>query len=46
MYKLVIFDLDGTLADTIEEIASCGNRSRIASLKGFESYRYKEFAGE
>jgi len=27
MYKLAIFDLDGTLANTIETIARCGNRA-------------------
>lgn len=47
MKKAVIFDLDGTLADTIESITFCGNRA-LAKF-GFPAYTeadYKYFVGD
>lgn len=47
MKKAVIFDLDGTLANTIESITFCGNRA-LARF-GFPSYgeeEYKYFVGD
>lgn len=41
-YKLVIFDLDGTLLDTIEDLAEAVNhalRKRGLPLHGLEEYR-------
>lgn len=46
-YKAVIFDLDGTLADSVESIAYTANRALAAfGFKGFETERFKEFAGD
>ncbi len=45
-YKLVIFDLDGTLLDTIGDIAAAGNHT--LEVMGFPRYpeeRYKHFVG-
>ncbi|SCP98397.1 phosphoglycolate phosphatase [Anaerobium acetethylicum] len=47
MYKLFIFDLDGTLADTVESIAYSANRSiEEAGFVPHEVCRYREFAGD
>lgn len=46
-YKAVIFDLDGTLLDTLEDIGTAVNRVLIR--KGFPSHPinlYREFVGE
>lgn len=49
MRKAVIFDLDGTLADTLQSIAFCANRALADfGFRGFygeESKRYKRFVG-
>lgn len=47
MYKLVIFDLDGTLADTLGDLAYSGNAA-LAQF-GFEPHdtdRYRYFVGD
>lgn len=47
MYKACIFDLDGTLADSVESIANSANNAIMEF--GFEPNtveRYKEFAGD
>ena len=47
MYKLFIFDLDGTLADTVESIACSGNLAIAeAGFAPLEVSRYREFAGD
>lgn len=47
MYKLVIFDLDGTLADTIESMAKAGNKTlERLGLQGRPDKEYKYFAGD
>lgn len=47
MYKGCIFDLDGTLADTLEALAYCTNLALEAvGLKPNEIYMYKKFAGD
>lgn len=46
MYKCVIFDLDGTLLNTLEDLASVGNR--VLEKMGFpqhETEKYKYFVG-
>lgn len=46
MMKAVIFDLDGTLLDTIEDIAdSCNAALAEEGLSGFSVDRYKLFVG-
>ena len=47
MKKAVIFDLDGTLADTIASITYCGNLalSRFG-LSSFGEEDYKRFVGD
>ena len=47
MKKAVIFDLDGTLADTIASITHCGNLalSRFG-LPSFQEEDYKRFVGD
>jgi phosphoglycolate phosphatase len=43
MYKLVIFDLDGTLADTLESMATAGNEMLITCglhERAVEEYKY------
>jgi len=45
--KAVVFDLDGTLSDTIESIAYCGNTAlNQFGLKSFEARDYQYFAGD
>lgn len=47
MYKAILFDLDGTLLDTIGDIARCANQA-LASL-GYPTHseaRYKELVGD
>lgn len=45
--KAVIFDLDGTLADTLESIAYCTNRALAAyGFAPFSTERYKYFVGD
>ncbi len=45
--KAVIFDLDGTLSDSILSIAYCANRAlEKFGLKPFETDRYKYFVGD
>ena len=47
MKKAVIFDLDGTLANTIESLTYCGNRAlRKFGLPEFEEADYKYFVGD
>ena len=47
MYKAAIFDLDGTLADTIESIAAACNKTlRECGLMEIETERYKYYAGD
>ena len=47
MKKAVIFDLDGTLADTIASIAWCGNRALARfGLPSFTEAEYKCFVGD
>lgn len=47
MYKACIFDLDGTLADTIESIAHCCNEALArVGLPAQEVNSYKQFAGD
>lgn len=46
-YKAVIFDLDGTLLDTLEDLASSGNR--VLAQLGYPphpSHAYKYFVGD
>ena len=45
--RAVVFDLDGTLSDTIVSIAYCANRAlEKFGLQGFETDRYKYFVGD
>jgi len=47
MYKACIFDLDGTLADTIESISHCSNEALArVGLPPQEADSYKQFAGD
>ncbi|HJA92838.1 MAG TPA: HAD family hydrolase [Candidatus Eisenbergiella merdipullorum] len=47
MKKAVIFDLDGTLADTIASITYCGNLALAQfGLPSFQEADYKYFAGD
>lgn len=47
MYKAVIFDLDGTLLDTISDIADSVNAALGSSgYKGFTESEYKYFVGK
>lgn len=47
MKKAVIFDLDGTLADTIESLTYCGNRAlKKYGFREFEGEDYKYFVGD
>lgn len=46
-YKAILFDLDGTLLDTLEDIANAMNR--VLDQKGFSTHRldaYRYFVGE
>ena len=46
MIKFVVYDLDGTLLDTLSTITYYGNKTMEHSgLNGFESDRYKRFVG-
>lgn len=46
MYKLVVFDLDGTLLDTLGDLAAAGNYALARmGLSAHESERYKYFVG-
>ncbi len=40
-YRAVIFDLDGTLADTLEDIAD--NMNRVLAEKGFPTHEYDAY---
>lgn len=45
--KAAIFDLDGTIVDTLESIALAGNRMLIeCGLEAIEKEKYKYFAGD
>lgn len=47
MYKVAIFDLDGTLTDTLESIAVAGNKTlENVGLKARSIEEYKYFAGD
>ncbi len=47
MKKAVIFDLDGTLADTLESIARCTNRAMgDFGLPPLETERFRRFVGD
>ena len=47
MYKACIFDLDGTLADSLESLAYCTNLAlKAVGLKPNPVYMYKKFAGD
>lgn len=47
MKKAVVFDLDGTLSDSLVSIAYCANRALEAfGLQAFENDRYKYFVGD
>lgn len=46
MIKLVVFDLDGTLADTLRDLAEAMNFAlRSEGLEGYEVERYRTFVG-
>lgn len=46
MIKLVVFDLDGTLADTLRDLAQAMNYAlRGEGLTGYEVERYRAFVG-
>lgn len=46
-YKLAIFDLDGTLADTLDSMATAGNETLIAfGLQKRKVEEYKYFVGD
>ena len=46
-YKAVIFDLDGTLLDTLQDIADSANEAlRHLGLQTHEVEAYKNFIGE
>jgi phosphoglycolate phosphatase len=46
-YKGMIFDLDGTLADTIESIGTAGNKAlEVCQLKPHPLEEYRYFAGD
>lgn len=46
MYKLVVFDLDGTLLDTLGDLAAAGNYALAQmGLPAHETERYKYFVG-
>ena len=47
MKKAVVFDLDGTLSDSIVSIAYCANRAlEKYGLQSFPTQRYKYFVGD
>lgn len=47
MFKAAIFDLDGTLADTVDSMAYCGNRAlKELGLPEQPYEEYKHFAGD
>ena len=47
MYKACIFDLDGTLADSLESLAYCTNLAlKEVGLEPNPVYMYKKFAGD
>ncbi len=47
MKKAVIFDLDGTLANTIESLKYCGNRAlKKYGFREFDDEDYKYFVGD
>lgn len=47
MYKAVIFDLDGTLLDTLEDLANaCNYALKDSGLKTHEIEKYKRFVGD
>lgn len=47
MYKAVIFDLDGTLLDTLEDLANaCNYALRECGLEVHEVNKYKRFVGD
>lgn len=46
MYKLVVFDLDGTLANTLEDLANATNYGlEKAGLKTYPVEDYKQLVG-
>lgn len=47
MYKAIIFDLDGTLLDTLEDIANaCNYALKECGLSTYEVNKYKKFVGD
>lgn len=47
MYKLAIFDLDGTLLDTLDDLANASNVAlREYGFEEHEVYKYKTFVGD
>ncbi len=47
MYKAVIFDLDGTLLDTLEDLANaCNYALKECGLETYEVKKYKRFVGD
>mgnify|MGYP001780438456 FL=1 len=47
MIKAAIFDLDGTIGDTVESIAYSGNRAlRDIGYQAFLVENYKYYAGD
>lgn len=46
MYKCVIFDLDGTLLNTLDDLAAAGNYAlKCLGLPAYETEKYKYFVG-
>ncbi|MBU3089750.1 HAD family hydrolase [Clostridium gasigenes] len=47
MYKAIIFDLDGTLLDTLEDLANaCNYALKECGLGTYEVNKYKKFVGD
>ncbi|MBB6716139.1 HAD family hydrolase [Clostridium gasigenes] len=47
MYKAIIFDLDGTLLDTLEDLANaCNYALKECGLSTYEVNKYKKFVGD